>query len=363
MVSVKLVNLCKYFGKVKAVDQLNLEIKDKEFVALLGPSGCGKTTTLLMIAGLYKPTKGRIYFDDVDVTDWPPKDRNIGMVFQSYALYPHLTVYENIAFPLKLKKTPKNIIDKKVREVAKLLRIDELLDRKPAQLSGGQKQRVALARAIAKEPDLFLMDEPLSNLDAKLRVLMRAELKRLQKELGITTIYVTHDQVEAMSMADRIAVMNAGRLQQYGTPNELYHKPANLFVAGFIGAPPMNFIEGSFVEEPNDYLFVTSDFKLSLGLELGELVKKGMKSTEIILGFRPEHAKILTKPEPNTIKAKVYVVEPLGRDLIVNVKIGSGLYKVIAPPDMAVKPGQDIWLKLDMDKIHIFDKKTEKAII
>ena len=185
----------------------------------------------------------------------------------------------------------------------------------------------------------------------------------MQKELGITTIYVTHDQVEAMSMADRIAVMNAGRLQQYGTPNELYHKPANLFVAGFIGAPPMNFIEGSFVEEPNDYLFVTSDFKLSLGLELGELVKKGMKSTEIILGFRPEHAKILTKPEPNTIKAKVYVVEPLGRDLIVNVKIGSGLYKVIAPPDMAVKPGQDIWLKLDMDKIHIFDKKTEKAII
>ena len=207
------------------------------------------------------------------------------------------------------------------------------------------------------------MDEPLSNLDALLRVKMRSEIKKLQESLKVTTIYVTHDQVEAMSMADRIAVINEGRIMQLGTPIDLYDRPENIFVAGFIGAPPMNFVEGSLVEEANDYLFVTDEFKLSLGLELGELVKKNARSTEIILGFRPEHAKILTKPEPNTIKAKVYVIEPLGRDIIVNVKVGGRLYKIIASPDIVLKPGQDIWLKLYMDKIHIFDKKSEKAII
>ncbi|RLE71312.1 MAG: glycerol-3-phosphate ABC transporter ATP-binding protein, partial [Thermoprotei archaeon] len=264
MVEVKLVDLCKYFGPVKAVDHLNLHIKDREFVALLGPSGCGKTTTLLMIAGIYKPTSGYIYFGDEIVNDVPPKDRNVGMVFQSYALYPHMTVFDNIAFPLKLKKVPKQEIEKKVKEVAEFLRIAELLDRKPSQLSGGQQQRVALARALAKEPQIFLMDEPLSNLDAKLRIMMRAELKRMQKELGITTIYVTHDQVEAMTMADRIAVLNLGRLQQYGTPDELYNKPSNVFVAGFIGSPPMNFIDGSLVETDDKLAIDIGPLKLPL---------------------------------------------------------------------------------------------------
>ncbi|MDK2383704.1 MAG: ABC transporter ATP-binding protein, partial [Candidatus Korarchaeota archaeon] len=232
MVSVRLVDLTKRFGRVVAVDHLNLEVAHGEFVALLGPSGCGKTTTLLMIAGIYRPTEGYIYFDDRVVNDLEPKDRNVGMVFQTYALYPHMKVFDNIAFPLKLKKVPKEEIERKVRRVAELLHIEDLLDRKPSQLSGGQQQRVALARALVKEPDLFLMDEPLSNLDAKLRVEMRGELKRLQKDLGITTIYVTHDQLEAMTMADRIAVLNNGRLQQYGPPEELYRKPANKFGAG-----------------------------------------------------------------------------------------------------------------------------------
>ncbi len=362
MVRVTLDNVSKFFGKVKAVVDLELEIRDGEFVALLGPSGCGKTTTLLMVAGIYKPTRGRILFDDEDVTDLPPKDRNIGMVFQSYALYPHMTVYDNIAFPLKLKKVPKQEIDRKVREVAKLLQIDELLGRKPAQLSGGQRQRVALGRALVKEPDVLLLDEPLSNLDAKLRILMRAEIKRLQKELGITTIYVTHDQVEAMSMADRIAVMNKGRLQQYADPQTLYNKPANLFVAGFIGSPPMNLIEGSVVEENGAYYFVTPSFKYRLPKEIGELVAS--KTSDVILGIRPEDIRIVIGDGDDTaINGKVYVVEPLGRDLLVNVKAGDTLFKILAPADLQLESGQDILMAPDERKIHIFDKKTGKAIV
>jgi len=365
MVSVKLDHLSKYFGSVKAVDNLNLEIKDGEFIALLGPSGCGKTTTLLMIAGIYKPTKGRIYFDDVDVTEWPPKDRNVGMVFQSYALYPHMKVYDNIAFPLKLKKMPKQEIDKRVKSVAKMLQIDHLLDRYPRQLSGGQQQRVALARALVKDAYVLLMDEPLSNLDAKLRVMMRAEIKRLQKELKITTIYVTHDQVEAMSMADRIAVMNEGKLQQFSTPDELYNKPINVFVAGFIGAPPMNLIDATFVEKSDGYYVDAGSFQLKLREDLGEIVKKNLTSTEIIFGVRPEHLIISTTPaEPDrSIEGLVYVLEPLGRDLIVNVKIGEHIIKAIANPGLTLTPGQKVWLIIDYDKIHIFDKKTEIAVI
>ncbi len=362
MVRVKLDNVSKFFGKVKAVVDLNLEIRDGEFVALLGPSGCGKTTTLLMVAGIYKPTKGRILFDDVDVTDLPPKDRNIGMVFQSYALYPHMTVYDNIAFPLKLKKVPKNEIDKKVKEVAKLLQIDNLLNRKPAQLSGGQQQRVALGRALVKEPDVLLLDEPLSNLDAKLRVLMRAEIKRLQKELKITTIYVTHDQVEAMSMADRIAVMRAGRLQQYAEPEVLYNKPVNLFVAGFIGNPPMNFIEGSIKEEGGEYYFESEGFKLKLSKGLGELISS--KSTDVILGIRPEHIKIITSGEAeNAVDAIVYVIEPLGRDLVVNVKVDDTLLKILSTPGLKLEPGQKVKLVFPEEKLHFFDKYTERAIV
>ncbi len=363
MVSIRLDSVSKYFGKVRAVENLNLEIRDGEFVALLGPSGCGKTTTLLMIAGIYKPTKGRIYFNEVDVTDWPPKDRNVGMVFQSYALYPHMTVYDNIAFPLKIKKRPKHEIDAKVREIAKLLRIEELLNRYPRQLSGGQQQRVALARALVKEPDVLLLDEPLSNLDAVLRVYMRAELKKLQKELKITTVYVTHDQVEALSMADRIAVMNEGKLQQYTTPHELYNRPANIFVAQFIGSPPMNLINVSLVESEGEYYLVSSAFKYKLRKDLGELVRSRSTSSELVLGIRPEDVEILTHEEPNTIPAEVFVVEPLGRDLIVNVKIEDQTVKIIAPPELRLSTGQRVWLKPKEDKIHIFDKRTEKAIV
>ncbi len=358
MVRVRLENLCKYFGKVKAVDHLNLEIKDGEFVALLGPSGCGKTTTLLMIAGIYKPTKGYVYFDDQIVNDLPPKDRNVGMVFQSYALYPHMTVYDNIAFPLKLKKRPKHEIDKKVREVARFLRIEELLNRKPSQLSGGQQQRVALARALAKEPQLFLMDEPLSNLDAKLRITMRAELKRLQKDLGITTIYVTHDQVEAMTMADRIAVMNLGVLQQYGAPHELYNRPANVFVAGFIGAPPMNFIDGSLVEKEGKLIVDFGPFQITLLDDQAEVLRKMGAPSEIIFGVRPED---ITVGEGD-LTGEVYVVEPMGRDSIVHLNMGEGIMvRALVSGVVTMSMGENVKLKFDMSKIHIFDKKTEKA--
>lgn len=359
MVRVKLENLTKVFGKVVAVNNLNLDVKDGEFVALLGPSGCGKTTTLLMIAGIYKPTRGYIYFDDQLVNDLEPKDRNIGMVFQSYALYPHMTVYDNIAFPLKLKKAPKDFIDKKVREVARMLRIENLLDRKPAQLSGGQQQRVALARALAKEPQLFLMDEPLSNLDAKLRIYMRAELKRMQKELGITTIYVTHDQVEAMTMADHIAVLNQGRLQQYGTPDELYNKPANMFVAGFIGAPPMNFLDVSLVERGGKMLLETSGVSVELPDHIAEVLKKENASSELILGVRPEDIVVGS----GRYKGVVYVTEPLGRDVLIHIKINEEILRAYAPPETTFEIGQEVQFDFDMDRIHIFDKRTEKAIV
>ena len=359
MVRVRLENLTKIFGKVVAVNNLNLDIKDKEFVALLGPSGCGKTTTLLMIAGIYKPTKGYIYFDDQVVNDLPPKDRNIGMVFQSYALYPHMTVYDNIAFPLKLKGAPKDYIDKKVREVAKMLRIEELLDRKPAQLSGGQQQRVALARALAKEPQLFLMDEPLSNLDAKLRIFMRAELKRLQRKLGITTIYVTHDQVEAMTMADRIAVLNKGTLQQYGTPEELYNKPANVFVAGFIGAPPMNFFEASVTQQDGGIILESSGMKIKLPDYMAEALRKAGPPSEVIVGIRPEDIKIGEGP----YRGVVYVTEPLGRDVLVHLKVGDDIIRAFAPPGTSHDIGATLQFDINHDKLHIFDKATEKAIV
>ncbi len=350
MVSVRLVNLTKRFGKVLAVDHLNLEVKEGEFVALLGPSGCGKTTTLLMIAGIYKPTEGYIYFDDRVVNDLEPKDRNVGMVFQTYALYPHMKVFDNIAFPLKLKRVPKEEIRRKVLEVARFLHIDDLLDRKPSQLSGGQQQRVALARALVKEPDLFLMDEPLSNLDAKLRVEMRSELKKLQKQLGITTIYVTHDQVEAMTMADRIAVLRKGRLQQFGTPDELYNRPANMFVAGFLGNPPMNFIEGTLVRDGGLY------FDFGYGrVKLPDLDIEG----EVVLGVRPEDVII----GEGNLKAEVYVVEPLGREQLITLAMGDVHVKAVAPLSLEVKMGQKVRISFNVNKVHLFDKRTERLIV
>ncbi|BAA29090.1 373aa long hypothetical sugar-binding transport ATP-binding protein [Pyrococcus horikoshii OT3] len=364
MVEVKLENLTKRFGNFTAVNKLNLTIKDGEFLVLLGPSGCGKTTTLRMIAGLEEPTEGRIYFGDRDVTYLPPKDRNISMVFQSYAVWPHMTVYENIAFPLKIKKFPKDEIDKRVRWAAELLQIEELLNRYPAQLSGGQRQRVAVARAIVVEPDVLLMDEPLSNLDAKLRVAMRAEIKKLQQKLKVTTIYVTHDQVEAMTMGDRIAVMNRGQLLQIGSPTEVYLRPNSVFVATFIGAPEMNILEVSV----GDGYLEGRGFRIELPQDLMDLLKDYVGKT-VLFGIRPEHMTVEGVSELAHMKrtarliGKVDFVEALGTDTILHVKFGDELVKVKLPGHIPIEPGREVKVIMDLDMIHVFDKDTEKAIV
>ncbi len=363
MVSVRVVNLTKRFGDVVAVDRVTFEVKDKEFVVLLGPSGSGKTTTLRMIAGLETPDEGEIYIGKQLVNDLPPKDRDIAMVFQSYALYPHMTVYENLAFPLRIRKYPKEEIDRKIREVAELLRISHLLNRKPKQLSGGEQQRVALGRALVREPKVFLMDEPLSNLDAKLRVYMRAELKKMQKELGITTIYVTHDQAEAMTMADRIAVYNRGRIQQMATPEELYHKPANLFVAGFIGAPGMNFFDAVLKRKNGEVILDAGEFKLTLPLSLIEAAHIEEMPIEVVMGIRPEHIRVHKEKVPQSIETEVYVVEPLGSETIIDFKMGETIYKIKYHGEMRLNTGDKIYIAFDLNKIHLFDKKTGKAII
>ena len=350
---VTLHNLCKYFGNVKAVDDLNLDIGEGEFMALLGPSGCGKTTTLLTIAGFYKPNKGEVRFDDQVVNDLPPRKRNIGMVFQSYALYPHMQVLDNIAFPLKVQKVPKRVWRAKAREVAELLEIADLLDRVPGQLSGGQQQRVALARALVKEPNLLLLDEPLSNLDAKLRINMRAELKRLQKDLGITTVFVTHDQIEAMTMADRIALLEEGKLQQVGTPEELYNTPVNLFVAGFIGTPPMNFMEAELVEEAGRLYVVGEGFRCPLPDGTARMVR-GKTPPRVVLGVRPEDVAI----GQGEVEGEVYVVEPLGRDTLVTLRIGETSLKVLAPMGVKYTIGDRIKLDLTGGRLHLFDGHT-----
>ncbi|USH00765.1 ABC transporter ATP-binding protein [Thermococcus argininiproducens] len=372
MAEVKLIGVWKKFEDVVAVRDINLEVRDGEFVILLGPSGCGKTTTLRMISGLEEPTKGKIYIGEKLVADSekgifiPPKDRDIAMVFQSYALYPHMTVYDNIAFPLKLRKIPKQEIDERVREVAEMLGLTELLKRKPRELSGGQRQRVALGRAIVRRPQVFLMDEPLSNLDAKLRVRMRAELKKLQRQLGVTTIYVTHDQVEAMTMGDKIAVMNNGALHQVGTPTEIYNKPANMFVAGFIGSPPMNFLEATVSE---DGFVDFGAFRLKLLDDMFELIQEeGYVGKSVIFGIRPEDiydalfAQVKV-PGENMAKVFVDIIENLGGEKIVHLKADDLMFIAKFPPESLVKEGQEIDIVFDMKKIHIFDKTTQKVVL
>lgn len=354
-------DVSKHFGNVRAVDNLNLEINDGELVALLGPSGCGKTTILLMIAGIYKLTTGYIYFNEKMVNEVLPKDRKIGMVFQSYALYPHMSVFNNIAFPLKLRRTPREEMREKVFKVARLVQIEELLNRKPGQLSGGQQQRVALSRALVKEPDILLLDEPLSNLDARLRIEMRSELKKLQRRLSITTIFVTHDQIEAMTMADRVAIMNLGHLQQFSSPDELYNYPKNLFVAGFIGSPPTNFIDVSLERSNGKFILRNESLELKLPREIVSKVESNSTSSEIVLGIRPEH--ITLNQEKEGIKTEVYVIEPLGREILVSVKLGDYIVKVLTPPPFKVGMGEKVWLGFNLDKIMLFDKKTEKSLL
>lgn len=344
---------------------MNLRVEDKEFIVLLGPSGCGKTTTLRCIAGLEKPDSGGIYIGDTEVTDLPPKDRDVAMVFQSYALYPHMKVYNNIAFPLENRKVSKDEINRRVRETAELLQISELLDRKPRQLSGGQAQRVALGRAIVRQPHVFLMDEPLSNLDAKLRLHMRAELKRLQGQLGVTTIYVTHDQAEAMTMADRIVLMNKGEIQQVDDPDSIYRRPKNIFVGGFIGSPAMNFIDCTFREENEEGYLDAAVFKLKLEKKLVDMIRDTASSPELVLALRPEDLSISEEVEETEkwIPGEIYVVEPLGTETVVDVKVGEELVKVKEKSTFRAKLGEKVKLVFDESIMHLFDKKTEEAIL
>jgi len=353
---VELENLTKKWGNVVGADSVNLEIKDSEFIVFLGPSGCGKTTTLLMVAGIYKPTEGFIRFDGRIVNHAAPKDRNVGMVFQSYALYPHMNVFQNISYPLKLKKTPKEEMQRQAQRVADMMGIGHLMDRKPAQLSGGQQQRVALGRALVKEPELLLFDEPLSNLDARLRLSMRGEIKRLQIESGITSIYVTHDQVEAMTMADRIAVMKDGKLHAYSTPDELYDQPRTLFIGSFVGNPPMNLVEVEVVRENGDYHARREGFDAVVSPDRGEkVVGRG----KVILGIRPEDITIAGQG----ISGEIFVVEPLGRDDLIDVRIGDAGVHVLADPTLGLRMGQIVTLNFNTHKVQFFDPQTEKSLL
>ncbi|HGE72991.1 TPA: ABC transporter ATP-binding protein [Candidatus Poribacteria bacterium] len=363
MAGIKINNLVKAFGNVFAVKNLSLEIKDKSFMVLLGPSGCGKTTTLRCIAGLEKPDGGEIYIDNKLVNDVLPKDRDVAMVFQNYALYPHMSVFDNLAFPLKMRKIPKDQQKEKIAQVAELLGIEHLLDRKPRQLSGGEAQRVALGRAIVRNPKVFLMDEPLSNLDAKLRLYMRSELKKLQKKLSITTIYVTHDQVEAMTMADEIAIMDHGVLKQVSAPREIYNHPKNVFVASFIGSPPMNLISCSFVEKGKTAYLDAGAFSLPISDELRGIVKEKMTNTELFMGIRPED--ILVKKEKG-IKGEVDVIEPLGAEFVVHLCVGEQILLAMLPKSAGftdISPGDIVFIEFNLNNLHIFDKKTGETII
>ena len=336
-------HVSKTFGDVSVVDDLSLEIEDGEFVVLLGPSGCGKTTTLRMLAGLESVTSGDIYIGNERINDVPTQRRDLAMVFQSYALYPHMSIAENIAYPLRVRKLDKNKRDTLVTKVAKLLDIEPLLQRKPRQLSGGERQRVALARAIVREPRAYLMDEPLSNLDARLRVQMRGELKRLQHQLGTTTIYVTHDQAEAMTLASRVAVMKKGRLQQFDTPLNIYNHPANRFVAEFVGSPSMNFIDG----------------KVERGVFLSDSISIPTDRPDSIttLGIRPEHVHVSTTPQDGAIAASVYVTELMGNETFVFLTVGGNKLIARAPADFRAEVESKVWLHFEPDKAHFFPKR------
>ncbi len=381
MAGVSFRNVTKVFGKdVKAVNNLTLDIRDQEFMVLVGPSGCGKTTALRMVAGLEEATEGDILIGDVRVNDVPPKDRDIAMVFQNYALYPHMNVYDNIAFGLRLRELKgfvwqlthwneareiKKDIDRRVRETAAMLGIESYLNRRPKELSGGQRQRVALGRAIVRKPKVFLMDEPLSNLDAKLRVQTRAELIRLHRSLGITTIYVTHDQVEAMTMGQRIAIMRDGVLQQCDKPEVVYQKPANRFVAGFIGSPPMNFLDAKLVEEGGQVLVDTGEFKFPV---VGNGAAKDAVGKDVLLGIRPESifdASLESHVKPtdfNTFVAKVDVLEPLGHEYVAYLKCGRHTILASIETGTKIAIDQEARFVVNLEQIHIFDKETEVAI-
>ncbi|OGC23920.1 glycerol-3-phosphate ABC transporter ATP-binding protein [candidate division WOR-1 bacterium RIFOXYB2_FULL_42_35] len=367
MARVLLQNVSKMFGKdVMAVKNINLEINDEEFVVLVGPSGCGKTTTLRMIAGLEEITEGKIYIGDRLINDVPPKDRNIAMVFQNYALYPHMKVYDNMAFGLKLHKMQKKEISERVRESASILGLEDLLDRYPKQLSGGQRQRVAVGRAIVRRPQVFLMDEPLSNLDAKLRVQMRAELQRLHKALKATVVYVTHDQVEAMTLGQRVAVILNGGLQQLESPLSVYEKPTNSFVAGFIGSPPMNFVKGTIDKKDNRYTFKAESFEVVIPEGVALLLEPYI-GKEVTFGIRPED--IWDVPSSDWIKEKLYLDakidfrEIIGAETYLYLHVGANALTTRVNGLCDASTGSSFKVVVNLSKLHFFDPRTQKAII
>ena len=359
-----------YPGNVTVVPDLNLEIQDKEFVILVGPSGCGKSTTLRMIAGLEDISEGELYIGDRVVNDVAPKDRDIAMVFQNYALYPHMTVYKNIAFGLGLKKVPKDEIDRKVHEAAKALDLEHLLNRKPKALSGGQRQRVALGRAMVRNPAVFLLDEPLSNLDAKLRTAMRSEISRLHKRLQTTFVYVTHDQTEAMTMGDRIVVMKDGFIQQVDTPQNLYTSPANMFVAGFIGSPQMNFIDAKLSEKNGEYVVSFGNYSVIVPAAKAAACADALKAhsgKDVILGIRPENLKdeeaVINAATSGIIDCNVEVTELMGAETYLYLTFeGMNMTARVSPRNTA-RPGDVIKMAIDVNNIHLFDKETEKVIL
>jgi multiple sugar transport system ATP-binding protein len=368
MAGISLKNIVKtYPGDVTVVKGLNLEIEDKKFVVLVGPSGCGKSTTLRMIAGLEDITDGELYIGSRLVNEVSPKDRDIAMVFQNYALYPHMTVYKNIGFGLNLRKVDKKVIDQKTREVAKILDIEHLLNRKPKELSGGQRQRVALGRAMVREPAVFLLDEPLSNLDAKLRAEMRREIIKLHNTLDTTFVYVTHDQTEAMTMGDVIVVMKDGYIQQADTPMVLYNSPCNLFVAGFIGSPQMNFIDAVIEKKQGEYYADFKEYSILIPKNKGEEeLFEAYVGKNVVLGIRPEHIYIekedLDKYKDNIINTEVVLHELMGAEVYLHVNCKGQKITVRASGNIIAEPGDEIKIALDADKIHLFDKETEKTI-
>ena len=372
MATVSLKNVKKiYDNKVTAVHDFNLEIADKEFIVLVGPSGCGKSTTLRMIAGLEDISEGDLIIGGKRMNDVEPKDRDIAMVFQSYALYPHMTVYENMAFALKLRKVPQEEIDKKVREAAEILDITQYLERKPKALSGGQRQRVAIGRAIVRDPQVFLMDEPLSNLDAKLRNQMRAEIIKLRQRINTTFVYVTHDQTEAMTLGDRIVIMKDGFIQQIGTPQQVFNEPANLFVAGFIGSPQMNFFDGQLAKKDGKYQLSVGEAVITLSDEAQErLNDRGAGDQAVIAGIRPEHISFATTSDATTITGKVDVSEMMGSELYLHVSaVGKDVVLRIPTIELpqehrgGIPYGTEIHFTFRPELLHLFDPSTEKSLL
>ena len=373
MSTVSLKNIYKiYDNSVTAVSDFNLEIADKEFIVLVGPSGCGKSTTLRMVAGLEEISKGELYIDGKLVNDVEPKDRDIAMVFQSYALYPHMTVRENMEFPLKLKKVPKEEIQQRVDQAAEILGITQYLDRKPKALSGGQRQRVAIGRAIVREPKVLLMDEPLSNLDAKLRNQMRAEIIKLRQRINTTFVYVTHDQTEAMTLGDRIVIMKDGFVQQIGTPQEVFEKPINIFVAGFIGTPQMNFFNARLEKKGGDYSVEYAGASFPLDGEMSaKLAGKGQQSADVILGVRPEHIAVQKDPSASAIEASIEVSELMGSELYLHATVEGGQEVVIRTPTVelpaeyrgGVPYGTKLRFTFSPSLIHLFDPESGKSLL